>query len=56
MAGLLLITLSQEYVKADTPDASNFQIIGTLLKEARFWGYRCHDCGAHHFLRSEWVV
>ena len=42
MAGLLLITLSQEYVKADTPDAANFQIIGTLLKEARFWGYRIY--------------
>jgi hypothetical protein len=42
MAGFLLITLSQEFVKAGAPDASNFQIIGTLLKEARFWGYRIY--------------
>ena len=33
---LLLITLSQEYVKAGTPDASYFQNWGTLLLEADF--------------------
>jgi hypothetical protein len=31
---LLLFTLSQEYVKAGTPDASYFQTLGTLLLEA----------------------
>ncbi len=33
---LLLITLSQEYVKAGAPDASYFQDWGTLLLEADF--------------------
>ena len=34
---LLLITLSQEYVKAGAPDASYFQTFGTLLLEADDW-------------------
>ncbi|MBW1789574.1 MAG: DUF4386 domain-containing protein [Deltaproteobacteria bacterium] len=33
---LLLIPLSQEYVKAGAPDASGFQTLGTLLLEADF--------------------
>jgi hypothetical protein len=33
---LLLIPLSQEYVKAGAPDASNFQALGTLLLETDF--------------------
>ncbi len=37
---LLLIILSQEYVKAGMPDASYFQTLGTLLQEAGVWfGY-----------------
>ena len=37
---LLLIILSQEYVKAGAPDASYFQTLGTLLLEAANWfGY-----------------
>ena len=37
---LLLIILSQEYVKAGAPDASYFQTLGTLLQEAGVWfGY-----------------
>ena len=34
---LLLLTLSQEYVKAGAPDASYFQSLGTLLLEAVNW-------------------
>jgi hypothetical protein len=34
---LLLITLSQEYVKAGAPDAPYFQTLGTLLLEAADW-------------------
>jgi hypothetical protein len=33
---LLLIPLSQEYVQAGSPDASNFQALGRLLLEADF--------------------
>lgn len=37
---LLLLTLSQEYVKAGIPDASYFQTLGTLSLEAGVWiGY-----------------
>ena len=36
--GLLsIVTLSQEFVKAGTPDASYFQSLGTLLLAARDW-------------------
>ncbi len=34
---LLLLTLSQEFVKAGTPDASYFQTGGTLLQTASDW-------------------
>jgi hypothetical protein len=34
---LLLLTLSREYIKAGAPDASSFQILGTLLLEADDW-------------------
>jgi hypothetical protein len=34
---LLLLTLSQEFVKAGTPDASSFQILGTVLLAGRNW-------------------
>ncbi len=34
---LLLLTLSQEYVKAGDPDVSYFQTLGTLLLEAVDW-------------------
>lgn len=37
---LLLLTVSQEYVKAGAPDASFFQTLGTLLQESGVWvGY-----------------
>jgi len=34
---LLLLTLSQEYVKAGAPGVSSFQTLGTLLLAARGW-------------------
>jgi hypothetical protein len=34
---LLLLTLSQEFVKAGTPDASSFQTLGILLLAGRNW-------------------
>ena len=37
---LLLITLSQEYVKAGDPDASYFQTSGTLFQAVRYWALR----------------
>jgi hypothetical protein len=37
---LLLITLSQEYVKAGDPDASSFQTFGAVLLALRHWAWR----------------
>jgi hypothetical protein len=37
---LLLITLSQEYVKAGAPDASNFETLGAVLQAERYWVFR----------------
>jgi hypothetical protein len=37
---LLLITLSQEYVKAGASDASNFQTLGAVLQAERYWVFR----------------
>jgi hypothetical protein len=34
---LSLLTLSTEFVKAGTPDISNFQTLGTLLITGRYW-------------------
>ena len=34
---ILLLTLSQEYVRTDTPVVSNFQLIGTMLKDLAFY-------------------
>jgi len=34
---LLLLTLSREYVQAGAPDASYYQILGTLVKAAGAW-------------------
>ncbi|MHC4536307.1 MAG: DUF4386 family protein [Planctomycetota bacterium] len=42
IAGLLLLTLSREYVNAATPDATYFRNSGILLKATRFWGYRIY--------------
>jgi len=35
---LTLLTISQEFVKAGTPDASYFQTLGTILLAVREWG------------------
>ena len=37
---LLLVTLSQEYIKAGDPDASNFQTLGAVLIALRHWAWR----------------
>ena len=37
---LLLLTLSQEYIKAGDPDASNFQTLGAVLIALRHWAWR----------------
>ena len=37
---LILITLSQEYVKAGAPDASSFQTLGAVLIAVRHWIWR----------------
>ncbi|MHA2277451.1 MAG: DUF4386 domain-containing protein, partial [Candidatus Kariarchaeaceae archaeon] len=36
---LMLFTLSQEFMKAGTPDDSYYQIMGTLLLEAGDWAF-----------------
>jgi hypothetical protein len=37
---LLLLTLSQEYIKAGDPDAYNFQTLGAVLIALRHWAWR----------------
>ena len=39
ISGLLLITLSQEFVNAVAPDATYFQALGALLLAARDWAW-----------------
>ena len=39
IAILTLLTLSQEFVKAGTPDGSYYQTIGTILLEAGDWAF-----------------
>ena len=36
---LLILPLSQEFVKAGVQDASYFQTLGTLLQEGQYWAY-----------------
>jgi hypothetical protein len=36
---LLLLTLSQEFVKAGAPDVSSFQTLGTSLLAANYWAW-----------------
>ncbi len=38
ISGLVLLTVSQEFVKAGAPDASYFQTLGESLLAARDWG------------------
>ncbi|MDH5506166.1 MAG: DUF4386 domain-containing protein [Anaerolineae bacterium] len=37
---LLLLTLSQEYVAAGSPEISSFQSLGTLLLAERYWAFQ----------------
>ncbi|MFC1794764.1 DUF4386 domain-containing protein [Planctomycetota bacterium] len=37
---LSLITLSQEYVNAEAPDASSFQTLGTLAVAGHYWAFQ----------------
>lgn len=39
MSLLLLITISQEYIKAGTADASYYQTLGTLAKKWNYWSF-----------------
>jgi hypothetical protein len=40
LSPLLLISLSQEYVKAAAPDASSFQTLGAVMIALRLWSWR----------------
>lgn len=37
---LSLLTLSEEFVRAGTPEASSFQTLGTLLLADRYWAFQ----------------
>ena len=40
LSPLVLLKLSEEYVKAGTPESAVFEVVGGLLLEERYWAFQ----------------